>query len=86
MAAEKILNILWLQGARKTHFSVFGIIKATFSTHHNHCNVLVSSQPKASKFSQKLQRRCTLLASFLQWEGHPRRLGYGQVRLPIGEK
>ena len=46
----------------------------------------VSSQPKASKFSEKCQGRSTFLASLPQWVGHFQRLGYGQVRLPDGEK
>ena len=50
------------------------------------CSGSVSSQPKASKFSGKCQGRSTFLASLPQWAGHSQRLGYGQVRLPNGEK
>ena len=75
MAAGKFFDILWLEDA-------------TFSTHHGHCYVFgsVSSQPKASKFSEKCQGRSTFLASLPQWLGHSQRLGYGQVRLPNGGK
>ena len=81
-------DILWLEDATKTHFCTFAIAEATFSTHHGHCYVFgsVSSQPKASKFSEKCQGRSTFLASLPQWVGHSQRLGYGQVRLPDGEK
>ena len=81
-------DILWLEDATKTHFCTFAIAEATFSTHHGHWYVFgsVSSQPKASKFSEKCQGRSTFLASLPQWVGHSQRLGYGQVRLPDGEK
>ena len=45
-----------------------------------------SSQPKASKLSEKCQGHSTFLASLPQWVGHSQRLRYGQVRLPDGEK
>ena len=69
-------DILWLEDATKTHFCTFAIAEATFSTHHGHCYVFgsVSSQPKASKFSEKCQGRSTFLASLPQWVGHSQRL------------
>ena len=88
MAAIHFFDILWLEDATKTHFCTFAIAESTFSTHHGHCYVFgsVSSQPKASKFSEKCQGRSTFLASLPQWVGHSQRLGYVQVRLPDGEK
>ena len=55
MAAENF-EILWLQDARKTHFSAFSMIWATFCTYINHCYlyVLFISQPQSTNFEQKL--------------------------------
>ena len=39
--------------------------------------------PTPLKFNEG---RSTFLASLPQWAGHSQRLGYGQVRLPNGEK
>ena len=88
MAAIHFLTFCGLRTPRKHIFCTFAIAEATFSTHHGHCYVFgsVSSQPKASKFSEKCQGRSTFLAKLPQWVGHSQRLGYGQVRLPDGEK
>ena len=58
MAARKLVNILQLQDARKTHFPTFSMIWATFCTHLNHCYlyVLFISQPQSTNFEQNLTR------------------------------